>query len=409
MSIEFEELEEPLSRLGSLIVLIASVILMIFGMMGLPILNNVAAFGTSSLSIGYTFLFIMIISMVIVILNFLSFSRPWLKFKINVFISSILSLILFIGLILSVPGDPVQSEITFSMNLFTWIGIGGVAIILISKRPNIGKESNKHIYQAYGAVIEFIVASCLLVLGIYVIVFNIADFAGNGTFPGGFESAYVDDVPSIVVIYSQIRTAGIIMIVAASIIMLASVIRNLISLKVASAVIFAGIIVALTGISYFFTNWELLNQKLDDEYPNEFNAQLKLSDPIVYDLGVVLVMLLFLGLVMIIYASSQSEPLEKWRTRRNHNLAAAEVAIRDQKLQKAIKYLEQASILSSKLGEEDRSVELITRINSIKEKAIKMRKAEASEKKKKELDKAKQKAVSKAPKAVKPTEEKPEE
>ncbi|MHA1150251.1 MAG: hypothetical protein ACTSR8_18645 [Promethearchaeota archaeon] len=408
MSIEFEELEEPLSRLGSLVVLIAAVILMVFGALGLPILNNVTTFGTSSLAVGYTFLFIMLIALVITLLNFLCFARPWLKFKINVFIASIISLILFIGLILTIPGEPVTPAITMNMNLFVWIGIGGVASIFISKRPNLGKESNKHIYQAYGAVIEFIVASCLLLLGVYVIFFNIADFAGNGTFPGGFETTYINDVPSIVIIYSQVRTAGIIMIIAALIIMIASLVRNIITLKVASIVIFAGIIVALSGISYFFTNWILLDQKLDDEYPDEYSAQLKLSDPIVFDLGVVLIMLLFLGLVMIIYASSQSEPLEKWRTRRNHNLAAAEVAIRDQKLQKALRYLEQASILSSKLGEEDRSVELITRMNSIKEKAIKMRKAEAAERKKKELERAKQKAASKAPKPTKPKEEKPE-
>ena len=102
---------------------------------------------------------------------------------------------------------------------------------------------------------------------------------------------------------------------------------------------------------------------------------------------------------MIVYSAQQSEPLEKWKQKRNTMLAAAEVSIRDQKLQKAIKYLEQASIWSSKLGEEDRAVELITRINNIKEKAIKMRKAQAADKKKKELDAAKKKAEAKAPKA----------
>jgi len=401
MSIEFEEFEEPLSRIGSLVVTVSALVLTIFGAMGLPILNNVETFGTNSLSIGYAFLFVMILAGLIFLLALLSFIRPWLNFKINVFVAAVISLVLSIVLILAVPGEPVQEDITLAMQTFIWIGIAGISMIFVSKRPNLGKESNKHIYQAYGAVIEFIVAFTIFLLGIYVIFFDISQYAGNGTFPGGFETTYVKDQAAIETTYGLIRTSGVIMIVGSIIIMAASVIRNIISLKIAAGVIIAGIIVVLVGISSFFNNWVTLDGLFEKNFEDEYQTQLALTDPVVVDLGIVLVLLLFIGLTMIIYASTQSEPIEKWRAKRNHALAAAEVAVRDQKLSKAVKYLEQASIFSSKLGEEDKSVELITRINNIKEKAIKMRKSEAAEKKKQELEKAKKKAAAKAPKGPK--------
>jgi len=65
MSIEFEELEEPLSLLGSMIVAISSFILLLLAsLMGFPILSGSEisyvnwqgeTVSFSSLSIGYTF------------------------------------------------------------------------------------------------------------------------------------------------------------------------------------------------------------------------------------------------------------------------------------------------------------------------------------------------------------------
>ncbi|MHA1272711.1 MAG: hypothetical protein ACTSQP_13830 [Promethearchaeota archaeon] len=401
MSLEFEEIEEPLSRLGSLIYLISSVIITILGAMGLPIINNIKTYGTTDLAIGYTLLFIFLLGIVLSLLGFLSFARPWLKFKINVFGGAVLALALYIIILMSIPTEKMNADIILSFNVFVWIGIGGLLAIFIAKRPNLGKESNKHIYQAYGAVMEFILAIFLLILGIYILTFDISSFAGNGTFPGGFETTYIKPSESIQVTYNAIRTSGVWLIIAAIIIMIASVVRNIISLRIAGGVIIVGIIIALIGINSFFLSWQSLDQLFKEKYPDEYAAQLALKTPTVVNFGIVLVLLLFIGLTMIFYASFQAEPLEKWRTQRNHKLAAAEVAIRDQKLQKAIVYLTEASKLSSKLGEEDRAVELLTRINSIKEKAIKLRKAEAAEKKKRELEKAKKKAEARTPKAAK--------
>ncbi len=412
MSIEFEELEEPLSVLGSMIVAIASFILLLLGSMGFTILGgneiqyiscitptHCETIRYSNLSIGYSFFFIFMASLIILLFAILSIARNKIKFKVNVFVAAVFELILFISLIMSVPGPPVQPEVTSSMVAFIWIGIGGIAIIFLSKRPNLGKESNKHLYQAYGGVLNFLIGLILIILGAYIIIFDIGAFAGNGTFPDAFDQAYLLNVPSITATYGIIRLTGTIIIIGGVILMILSVIRNLITLYFSSIIMFGGIITVAVGVILFFQNWVILDSLFSKNYPLEYDAQLRLQDPLIVNLGVVLILLSIIGVLMIIYAAQQSEPLDKWKQKRNTMLAAAEVSIRDQKLQKAIKYLEEASIWSSKLGEEDRAVELITRINSIKEKAIKMRKAQAADKKKAELDAAKKKAEARAPKA----------
>jgi hypothetical protein len=267
--------------------------------------------------------------------------------------------------------------------------------------PNIGKESDKHLYQAYGGFIDIIVGILMVFLGLYVYFIDISQFAGSGTFPGGFIDTYIEDYNAIEYTYEAIQTSGLVMMVGGLIIIGASLVRNYITLTLASGVIIGGIVTSLIGLILFFQNWQELDSLFQKNYPDQYQAQLILSEPVVLSLGAVLMLYLFIGVIMIIYATSQSQPLEKWKTKRNHNLAAAEVAIRDQKLNKAIKYLETAAKWSSKLGEEDRAVELITRINNIKEKAIKMRKSEAAEQKKRELEKAKEKAKKKAPSAKK--------
>ncbi len=412
MSMELEEHEEAIGRLGSFVIIISSVILTIVSLMGSLILASIYIFDVDDVYIGYTFVFLFVVSLIIAVFSFLAFLRPWIKFKVNVFIVGVACLVLYNFLILGTPQATLNEKtispydsILLLNQVFTWIGIAGVVCIFISRRPNLGKESNKHIYQAYGAVIEFIVGFLFLCLGVYIIIFDISQFAGNGTFPGGFSDTYLEHHPTVVLAYRSIRLSGLIIIVGAIIIMVTSVIRNIISLKIASTILIGAIIVILIGISAFFTYWNELDAALYYHYKKEYAGNLALQDPVVVDIGIVLVMYLFIGLFMIIYSSTQAEPLEKWKTRRNTSLAAAEVAIRDGKLPKAVKYLEDASIWSSKLGEEDKSVELITRINSIRDKAIKMKKSEAAEKKKKELDAAMKKAADKKA----PVKEEPEE
>ncbi|MFO8017177.1 MAG: hypothetical protein R6U96_00955 [Promethearchaeia archaeon] len=400
MSIEFEEYEDPLARVGAFILLLASALIIVYGAIGSTIISGGTAFDASELSVGYTFMVIFLLGLLNALLALFSFIRPWINRKINVFIAAVVALVTNNAMILMIPGGQITSTAALILNIFVWIGIGAVFLIFIAKRPNLGKESDKHIYQAYGGFIDIIVGIFMVLLGLYVYYIDISQFAGSGTFPGGLEAfsdAYIEEYSTIEYTYESIRESGLIMLIGGLIIIGAAAIRNYITLTLASGVIIAGIITSLVGLILFFQNWQELDSLLRENYPDQYFAQLILSDPIVLSLGAVLMLYLFLGVVMIIYASSQSQPLEKWKTKRNHNLAAAEVAIRDQKLNKAIDYLETAAKWSSKLGEEDKAVELITRINNIKEKAIKMRKAEAAEKKKKELQKAKEKAEEKAP------------
>lgn len=411
MSLEFVDPEEPLSQLGALVVAVCSAIVTVYAIMGTVLIGGGTAIYTnaqgititySEIPIGYTFLLILIMAVIVCVIAVMSFARNWMKVKLNTFVGAVASLVIFNMMTVIVPGEPVDAGVTATLLTCIWIGIGGTAVILISKRPKLGKESNKHIFQAYGSVMIVIIGLCLIALGLYVLMFDVGQFAGKGTFPGdSFEIAYLldSDFPAQTEVYRLIRMAGWILIIGAIIVILSSIFRNSLSLYLASAIILAGIIITITGVSLFFAYWSELDGLFSRNYPSaEYYGQLKLSDPVFVNIGIVLVLYMFIGVIMIMYSAQQSEPLEKWRNKRNTMLAAAEVAIRDQKLQKAVSYLERGSIWSSKLGEEDRAVELITRINNIKEKAIKMRKAEASERKKKELDAAKKRAESKAPK-----------
>ncbi|MHA1292025.1 MAG: hypothetical protein ACTSQJ_05085 [Promethearchaeota archaeon] len=413
MSLEFEELEEPLSRLGALILFISSFIISILLIIAsMSVQGTGDIFGINVVQLRYQLVTFFIFFLIVSILAILCLARKYMKRKINVFYSAIVAHIFFCLLIIFIPSSITAVEelttealrynnVLTAIQVFIWIGIGGNTLIFISKRPNLGKESDKHIYQAYGAFVTFTVGLFLIFLGLLVIYFDISQYAGHGTFPGGFYETYIVEYDTVRITYEAIRWSGLIIVISGLIICGASVVRNIISLNVAAIVILIAIVIGIVGIGYFFQSWQLLDSRFLEKYPDVYQAQLTLSDPRIVNIGVVLIMHCFIGFFMIVYASSQSEPLEKWRTKRNHFLAAAEVAIRDQKLQKAIKYLEQASIWSSKLGEEDKAVELITKINNIKEKAIKMRKAEAAEKKKRELEAAKKAAEKKAPKALK--------
>lgn len=406
-AMEFEEREETISLVGAFILLLSSILLIIFLGIGIVSITGVETLGLSTVGIQNTLGFMIFLSSVVTFFALMALIRKWIGLKINVFIAGICSLIIINMMYLIFPINVLFPTLNGTIQVLLWLDIFGVVFIFLAKRPKLGKESDKHIYQAYGAVIVFVAAICFLVLGIYTMMFDISMYAGNGTFPGGFEKTFLTKYESIKFAYTQIRASGVWMIVSSIILCVAAVIRKYITLRIASIAICVGIILAIIGIINFFSNWQLLDAQFENYYEDVYQGQLKLGDPFIVKVGVVLVIYFLIGLLMIVYASTQSEPLEKWKTRRNHFLAAAEVAIRDQKLTKAIAYLEKGAFWSSKLGEEDRAVELITRIHGIKEKAIKMRKSEAAEKKKKELDAAQKKAAIRK-EETKPAEEKPE-
>jgi hypothetical protein len=383
MTLELAELEAPLSRFGSLIAAGASAVLTIMGLLFFTVLDEVVLLN---------YVMLLIVGAIIMVTSFLAFASPWIQYKINFSWYSMLALILFVLSILIVPrGTIIQNGAYWAIG----IGIIGIVVIFIDKRPNLGPEGNKHLYQAYGGILAFSMGLLMLVLGIFILIFNIADFAGAGTIPGNFYHDYIQGLGNYnegITIYNAIRGAGIIVIIGSIIVIFLAILRNKVGLKLAGLIIFAGVIITAGGLGSFSINWSILDQLFFTFRPDEYETQLRLTDPGIFNLGFILFLLEFGSFLMIIYSSLQSKPIEKWRTKRNHFLAAAEVATREQKLSRAIKYLEQAAAWSSRLGEEDKAVELLTRVKQIRDKVIKMKKAEAAEKRKKDLEAAKAKA-----------------
>lgn len=384
MSLELAEIEAPLSRFGSLISLVTSISLAILGIVGI--------FMSFDEVTQLNFVMISICSIIILLTSLLAFLSPWIEYKINFTVYSLLAVALYAMSIMLIPSGFASAAAAYGL---IFVGILGIIIIFIDKRPNLGPEGNKHLYQAYGGILGFSMGILMLVLGIYIMVFNVAENAGNGTIPGNFYHDYIlglgvynDGLNT----YNGLRGAGIIVIVGSVIVMVLSVLRNTLGLKLSALIIFSGTIVSAAGLGAFSFYWGELDGLFFTYRFDEYYTQLYLKDPGVFSLGLIIFMLEFAAFFMVLYASIQSKPIEKWRTKRNHFLAAAEVATREQKLAKAIKYLEQAASWSSRLGEEDKAVELLTRVKQIRDKVIKMKKAQAAEKRKKQLDAEKPKA-----------------
>ena len=194
-------------------------------------------------------------------------------------------------------------------------------------------------------------------------------------------------MPGGITTFNAIQSAGIVILVGGIVCMGAAIVRNKIGLLLSGIVILAGTIVIWVGCGQFLIEWTVMNALLQTWYPAEWTTQLAMSDPGVYSIGLVLSVLEVVAMFIMIYASMAAKPIEKWRSTRDKCIAAAEVATRDGSLQTAVKYLEQAAMWSSKIDEEDKSIELLTRVKQIKDKAIKMRKQEAAEKAKKQYDK----------------------
>jgi hypothetical protein len=309
-------------------------------------------------------------------------------------------------------------------NLNTWAGValGGILIMFVALRPNFGPEANKRIYQASSAIFAFIVAIIILILGIYIYTpprnlagdplfgLDIGDFAGTGRYPGNFINDYVylitDGIPQR--LYENIKGAGLYIMIGAMIIIAMAFVRNKITLLIASIGIVGGTGLALYGVGVFNTNWDAL----DDYYYDNFNRALELglNDPGISSIVLILCILEIIAAGLMLYAAFAAKPIEQWRRRRDQCIAAAEVATREGRLPQAVKYLEAAAMWSSKIDEEDKSIELLTRVKQIRDKAIKMKKAQAAEKAKKDYDKqqkaAKVKEVKKAPPKAKEVDEK---
>ena len=287
MSIEFEEYEDPLARVGALILLIASSVIVVYGAVGSAIISGGTAFGSSALSVGYTFMVLFLLGLLNAILALLSFIRPWIERKVNVFYVAVLCLVTNNVLILSIPGKQITAGPSIALNVFVWIGIGAVSLIFVAKRPNIGKESDKHLYQAYGGFIDIIVGILMVFLGLYVYFIDISQFAGSGTFPGGFVDTYIEEYSTIEYTYEAIQTSGLVMMVGGLIIIGASLVRNYITLTLASGIIIGGIVTSLIGLILFFQNWQELDSLFQKNYPDQYQAQLILSEPVVLSLRAV--------------------------------------------------------------------------------------------------------------------------
>jgi hypothetical protein len=374
--------KDALIRLSSLIVLVAGVFQFFVGIRFIGMINQE---DTTILS----YIMIFIGGLALIVLSILVFATEMVSFKLNPVTYTIISLV---EIVLWYFIPPSGTQAALSVQIGNSIGMFGVFFLFVALRPNFGPTANKKIYQAVAGIMAFIIAIFLMVLGIYVkFSLDIAEFAGRGTYPGDFYYAFIEVIPAQAGInaYNDIRFSGILMILTALYIMFTVMIRNKITLKIASFALLIGIIWGIVDISFFGASWDRLDNLFlnTPELAPDYYTTLQLRDPGVVTTGVILILLFGIALLMMIYASFAAKPIAQWRRRRDSSIAAAEVFFREGKLPSAVKYLERAAILSSKIDEEDKAVELLTRIKQIKDKAIKMKKAEAAEKAKKAYEK----------------------
>ena len=354
---------------------------------------------------------ILILGLIITICGLMGLFRERIKVKINIAWYSIFALSIFIIAMFLAPSKSSQESQLQTMNA---IGISGIVLIFIALRPNFGPEANKRVYQASAGIFAFIVAIFMIFLGFYVsFLFNVGDYAGRGTYPGGaqeFFYAYIEVLTDNTAkeTYINLINTGTPMMICGSIILLATLLRNRIGLLTTAIVILGATIGFLIAVSLFRFYWVELDG-IFMQY-DEYFTQLQIinNDPGIFTIGMILVILQFMAFSMMLYAAFAAKPIEEWRRKRDQSIAAAEVATREGRLQQAVKYLEIAAMWSSKIDEEDKSIELLTRVKQIKDKAIKMRKSEAAEKAKKDYEKqqkAEQRKKVEAPKpADKPAE-----
>ncbi|MHA1734491.1 MAG: hypothetical protein ACTSU5_21340 [Promethearchaeota archaeon] len=382
---------EVLKILGSILCTVMGAILLVQS------LGN--AITTTDVDDQMSFVILVCIGAVIAVLAFLLVIERWTTKELNAITIALAFVVFFIVGIFVSPKSTVTS-----IQVVDGLGIGGAIIILLAKKPNFGPEANRRIYQSVGGWLAAIIAIIVLATGLFILlIFDISDYAGNGTYPENFVEAFINSDDTAKMFYTNIIQSSYVIIVGALIILFTAVARNKITLKIASAVLTAGIITCLVGFSLFQDAYVNLNYWFGNEnypYSNVYELQLQLTDPGLFTFGVVMVLSAFISLFLLIYASFASKPLEKWRLKRDRFIAAAEVSIREQRLDKAVKYLELASHWSSRVEEEDKAVELLTKVRQIEKKAIAMKKAEAAKDAKKKLAAEKKKEAAAKKKAA---------
>ncbi len=411
---------EFFSKIGTILIMFSAVILLIVGLQTFP---------ETSPSDKFNFGLLLIIGVGLIFFSILSLLQNRIKFQLNQVLFAIFTLIILVFAVFVAPGKGLPPSRIFGgappptytdfVQQFNAIGIIGTLIVLIAKKPNFGPEANRRIYQAVGGWIGTILALVILLLGLYMVFgFNIAQYAGNGRYPGG-KGDFFDAFLSVIdpqtsnamifwySIYGHVQIPGQVgyipnlppviwpvgytVMIGAAIIFFAAVLRNHINLKIASGVLISGIIVSLVGLSQFDQSYKNLDAALYSYYVKDLNwadvyfQQLELRDPGLFLFGIVLILIEFVALFFIIYASFSAKPIDKWMMRRDRYIAAAEVATKEGKLESAMRYLELAAEWSSKVDEEDKAVELLTKVRQIEKKAIQMKKARAAEDAKKKM------------------------
>ncbi|GAB4310350.1 MAG: hypothetical protein Kow0069_10410 [Promethearchaeota archaeon] len=381
--------------LGALICLVTGAILFVHSLTG--------AITTTDVDDQFSYILMVFIGAPIAVSAFFLVIERWTAREMN---AVGFALGFFVAFILSIFIAPRLSVGTVRNNGIA--GIIGSIVILIAKKPNFGPEANRRIYQSVGGWLGFILSLMILAIGLYIrFGLDISAYAGNGTYPENFLEAFVFSNDAAKIYYQSILDSSFTIVIGALIILVASVFRNRINLKIAGSVMVFGIVTTFVGFSQFQTSYSNLNYWFgNEEYPyhNVYELQLMLKDTGLATFGIVLGSSCLIALFLLWYASMSAKPMEKWRLKRDRFIAAAEVSIREQRLDKAIKYLELAAVWSSKVEEEDKAVELLTKVRQIEKKAIAMRKAEAAKKAKKQL--AAQQAKGKAKPAAKPAPKK---
>ena len=379
--------QDALRYLGYLIMIVGTIMQIRVGFRAFELVND---------KHQLSYIFMLILGAIVLIGSILAlFYNKLEKIKINMGIFNFVAIFqVLIMLFLAPPGTQDDTDLQIA-NAITICGIG---LVMWALRPNFGPEANKRIYQASAGIFAFIVAIFIVVLGLFIFRFmNIANYAGYGTFPGDFYYSYIERIEGGEEVHDSLRNSGGIMIIAGLAIMGIVAIRNKISLELTTILMFVGAFVSVSALYQFADAWNNLdilflqaaNAGEGGLQSSEYNTQLRLSDPGIFNIGIVLVGMEVLAACLMLYASRVAKPIEKWRAKRDMGITTAEIAIRNGRLIQAVKSLKTAVEWSIKIGEEDRAIELLTRIKQIEDKSTEMRKAKAIESKKKQLEKEK--------------------
>ena len=377
--------------LGIIIIFVISIVQISVGTNIGIVINDI---NRSSEVLSYTI--ILIGGLFLLLISFAALFRTRLPYKISIGWYSLISLVELLLMMFMAPKGTVDES---DLQTANYIGLVGLILIFYAIRPNYGPEANKRIYQAVAGILAFVISIFMIILGLYLHNgFNIADYAGRGTYPTIFDkNAFVNIYLSESGVtgglaleeYNALLQSGTFMIIGALIIMGASLIRNRIGLIISGILFLVGAGFFIGGVISFGYYWNQIDI-IFSTFP-EYRTQLKIidKDPGISSVGGVLFILQLIATTLMFYASFAAKPIDAWRSKRDQSIAAAEVATREGRLPQAVKYLEVAAMYSSKIDEEDRAIELLTRVKQIKDKEIKMRKAVAAEKAKKDYEKAK--------------------